>query len=75
MLCESETATRSEVRQKEIEYFTAFRLNDPAIGYGFRGQGLFVSPSRDLVVAFFGTESQSQVRYARALARSGLFKD
>jgi CubicO group peptidase (beta-lactamase class C family) len=43
--------------------------------YGFRGQGLYVSPSRDLVVAFFGTERQSQVRYARALARSGLFED
>jgi CubicO group peptidase (beta-lactamase class C family) len=43
--------------------------------YGFRGQGLYVSPARDLVVAFFGTESQSQVRYARALVRSGLFKN
>ncbi len=43
--------------------------------YGFRGQGLYVSPSRDLVVAFFSTQSQSQVRYARALALSGLLKD
>ncbi len=43
--------------------------------YGFRGQGLYVSPARDLVVAFFGTESQSQVRYARALARSRLLRD
>jgi hypothetical protein len=43
--------------------------------YGFRGQGLYISPSRDLVVAFFSTESQAQVRYARALAHSGLFKD
>ena len=43
--------------------------------YGFRGQGLYISPSRDLVIAFFGTESQSQARYARALARSGLFKN
>ena len=30
---ESETATDREVRRKEVEYITAFRSNDPAIGY------------------------------------------
>jgi len=40
---------------------------------GFRGQGLYISPSKDLVVAFFSAQRQSQHSYARALATSGLF--
>jgi CubicO group peptidase (beta-lactamase class C family) len=46
---------------------------------GFGGQGLFVSPSRDLVVAFFGTHGTESAfdhdlwRVARQLAKSGLF--
>jgi CubicO group peptidase (beta-lactamase class C family) len=41
---------------------------------GYRGQGLYISPSRDLVVAFFGATGQGQKAYTRALAKSGLFK-
>ena len=33
ILWESETATDSEVNQKEIEYIRAFKSNDPVIGY------------------------------------------
>ncbi len=33
ILWESETASDVEVNQKEIEYITALRANDPAIGY------------------------------------------
>jgi hypothetical protein len=33
VLWESETATRSEVSQKEIEFIRELRSNDPAIGY------------------------------------------
>lgn len=45
---------------------------------GFGGQGLYVSPSKDLVIAFFGTFDESgkdheMTRIARQLAKSGLF--
>jgi len=45
---------------------------------GFGGQGLYVSPSRDLVVAFFGAfeedgTTHEMTRIARQLAKSGLF--
>ena len=45
---------------------------------GYGGQGLYVSPSRDLVIAFFGTldedgKSSQMTRVARQLAKSGLF--
>jgi CubicO group peptidase (beta-lactamase class C family) len=45
---------------------------------GYGGQGLYVSPARDLVVAFFGTldsdgNSNELSAVARQLARSGLF--
>ena len=46
---------------------------------GFGGQGLYISPSRDLVMAFFGTpfddrmEENELVWIARQLVRSGLF--
>jgi hypothetical protein len=40
---------------------------------GFRGQGLYISPSQDLVIAFFGSASQGQKAYARAIAKSSLF--
>ena len=30
---ESETASRAEVTQQEIEYIRLFRLNDPEVGY------------------------------------------
>lgn len=33
VLWESETATRSEITAKEIEFIRALRSNDPAIGY------------------------------------------
>jgi len=33
ILWESESASRSEVTQKEIEFILKFRSNDPAIGY------------------------------------------
>lgn len=47
---------------------------------GYGGQGLYVSPSRDLVVAYFGTfdqgaeDNNQMASVARQLARSGLFK-
>ena len=45
---------------------------------GFGGQGLYISPSRDLVVAFFGSfdengKGHEMTRVARQLAKSGLF--
>ncbi len=40
---------------------------------GFRGQGLYVSPSRDLVIAYVSSDGEFQKRYARVLAHSGLF--
>ena len=45
---------------------------------GFGGQGLYVSPSRNLVVAFFGAfetdgTSHEMTRIARQLSKSGLF--
>jgi len=45
---------------------------------GFGGQGLYISPSRDLVIAFFGTfdehgKGHEMTRVARQLAKSGLF--
>jgi hypothetical protein len=41
---------------------------------GFRGQGLYVSPSRDLVVAYLGEQEVGQAAYARAIATSGFFE-
>ncbi|MGI9204329.1 MAG: serine hydrolase domain-containing protein [Woeseiaceae bacterium] len=45
---------------------------------GFGGQGLYISPARDLVIAFFGTfdadeNGHEMTRIARQLAKSGLF--
>jgi CubicO group peptidase (beta-lactamase class C family) len=45
---------------------------------GYGGQGLYISPSRDLVIAFFGTldeqgQSSQMTQVARQLAKSGLF--
>lgn len=45
---------------------------------GYGGQGLYVSPRRDLVIAFFGTldengQSSDMPQIARQLAKSGLF--
>jgi CubicO group peptidase (beta-lactamase class C family) len=45
---------------------------------GYGGQGLYISPSRDLVIAFFGTLDEDgrrsqMTRVARQLAKSGLF--
>lgn len=45
---------------------------------GYGGQGLYVSPSRDLVIAFFGTldedgVSNEMTEVSRQLAKSGLF--
>jgi putative N-acetylmannosamine-6-phosphate epimerase len=33
LLWESETATDAEANRKEVEFITAFKSNDPAIGY------------------------------------------
>lgn len=33
VLWESETASRAEVTQKEIEFIRLFKSNDPAVGY------------------------------------------
>jgi len=45
---------------------------------GLGGQGLYISPKRDLVIAFFGTHDESMTSnsmptIARQLATSGLF--
>ena len=45
---------------------------------GYGGQGLYISPARDLVIAFFGTfdehrRGHQMTRIARQLAKSGLF--
>ena len=40
---------------------------------GYRGQGLYISPARDLVIAYVGKQEVGQVAHARALATSGLF--
>ncbi len=45
---------------------------------GFGGQGLYISPSRDLVIAYFGTFDENgneheMTRIARQLAKSDLF--
>jgi CubicO group peptidase (beta-lactamase class C family) len=37
---------------------------------GFQGQGLYVSPKRDVVVAFFSTTYNDLPGYARAIART-----
>jgi CubicO group peptidase (beta-lactamase class C family) len=37
---------------------------------GFQGQGLYVSPKRDLVVVFFSTTYNNLPGYARAIAKS-----
>ena len=41
ILWESETATRAQVTQKEVEFILALRSNDPSVGYNqwpkFRG--------------------------------------
>jgi CubicO group peptidase (beta-lactamase class C family) len=56
-----------------------FVLNDADFFKGgFGGQGLYISPSRDLVIAFFGTldengKEHELTRVARQLAKSGLF--
>jgi len=46
---------------------------------GFGGQGLYISPQRDLVIAFFGTHDEDMTRnsmptIARQLVTSGLFE-
>ncbi len=47
---------------------------------GYGGQGLYISPSLDLVIAFFGTSrgtsgSNEMPKISRQLVRSGLFKN
>ena len=47
---------------------------------GSRGQGLYISPSRDLVIAYFGTHDEEEEvnlmpRISRQLAKSGLFDE
>ena len=48
------------------------------VKYGLGGQGLYISPSRDLVIAYFGTHNLKkewgrQMEFTRQLAVSGLF--
>ena len=47
---------------------------------GFAGQGLYISPTKDLVIAFFGTfdedgeaSNHEMTKIARQLAQSKLF--
>ena len=45
---------------------------------GFHGQGLYISPKRDLVIAYFGTPTKSGIEHSlktisRQLAKSALF--
>jgi CubicO group peptidase (beta-lactamase class C family) len=42
---------------------------------GFMGQGLYVSPDRDLVIVYFSTNPDTNPgqRYMRPIAKSGLF--
>ncbi len=40
---------------------------------GFRGQGLYVSPDRDLVIVFFSHQTNEMGRISRQLAKSGIF--
>lgn len=43
---------------------------------GFNTQGIYVSPDRDLVIAYFSTESTQQLqKYLRPLATSGIFNN
>jgi CubicO group peptidase (beta-lactamase class C family) len=42
---------------------------------GFNTQGIYVSPARDLVIAYYSVESTQQIqKYLRPLVNSGLFK-
>lgn len=42
---------------------------------GFNTQGIYVSPARDLVIAYFSVEATQQIqKYLRPLVTSGLFK-
>jgi len=48
------------------------------VKYGLWGQGLYISPSRDLVIAYFGTKNLnnqwgSQMEFTRQLVKSGIF--
>jgi hypothetical protein len=62
-----------DAAQHEAYQWDAVWADGDFFKVGFRGQGLYVSPSKDLVVAFFSAQRQSQQSYARALATSGLF--
>ena len=47
---------------------------------GFGGQGLYISPTRDVVIAFFGTYNENKIknempRIARQLTKSKLFNE
>ena len=46
ILWESETATRAEVNQKEIEFIVSLKANDPSIGYN---QGARFRDSADVL--------------------------
>ena len=42
---------------------------------GFNTQGIYVSPARDLVIAYFPFEPTQQIqKYLRPLVKSGLFE-
>lgn len=60
----------SEIRCNSRQWDAIFEDGDMYKG-GARGQGLYVSPGRDLVVAWFSTTSESGwMNYARAIAKS-----
>ena len=41
---------------------------------GFNTQGIYVSPARDLVIAYFSVEATQQIqKYLRPVVTSGLF--
>ncbi len=47
---------------------------------GYGGSGIYISPKKDIVVAFFGSFGKNQElnkmpRVARQLVKSGLFKE
>lgn len=64
---------RDKVVSNSRQWDAVFEDGDLFKG-GFMGQGLYVSPSRDLVIAYFSTNINSDIMgYLRALIRSGLF--
>jgi CubicO group peptidase (beta-lactamase class C family) len=66
------TPLRSEARHNTYQWDVVTTDGDFFKG-GYRGQGLYISPRRELVLAFVGIQDVGQLAYASAIARSGLF--